>query len=299
VRGLGLPEVAFGDSRKLRVGAAVFAVGNPYGHGHTVTQGILSARARALGRERFDLFLQTDAAINPGNSGGPLFDSSGRVVGITTAIDGRGEALGFAMPIELVRGAMAFLERGEAVEPGWAGLSLHQGDDGTLRIAAVMPQSPAARAGLQVGDRIVSVDARTMLGRAAWAEAFEVTFPGERRTLVVDRSQRNETAEIVLEARSAWEKRIVPPPREVAAFGIAVRDLAPDVRYTLGIAGQQVVRADKGAPFATGDVLLAINGSVCDSPDAVIKAAEQAMQTRTFTADVLREGQRIRIARRW
>jgi len=92
-----------GDSDQVNVGAWVMAVGNPFGLGHTVTLGIISAKGRVIGAGPYDDFLQTDAAINPGNSGGPLFNMEGEVIGINTAIIAQGQGIGFAIPINLVK----------------------------------------------------------------------------------------------------------------------------------------------------------------------------------------------------
>ena len=97
-----LPFVSLGPSESLRVGDWVVAIGNPFGLSHTVTQGIVSAKGRSIGAGPYDDFIQTDASINPGNSGGPLFDLSGRVIGINTAVSSVGQGIGFAVPSDMV-----------------------------------------------------------------------------------------------------------------------------------------------------------------------------------------------------
>jgi osmotically-inducible protein OsmY len=110
------PEPAeFGDSDEIPVGEGVMAVGNPFGLGHTVTVGIISAKGRVIGAGPYDDFLQTDAAINPGNSGGPLFDMNGKVVGINTAIIAGGQGIGFAIPINLAVDLLPQLKSGKTV----------------------------------------------------------------------------------------------------------------------------------------------------------------------------------------
>jgi len=300
VRGLDLPEVTLGDSRSLRVGEDVFAVGNPYGHGHTVTQGILSARARSLGREAFDLFLQTDAAINPGNSGGPLFDREGRVIGVNTVVDARAEAIGFAMPIELVRGALPALSAGEPVIPGWPGMVLEVADRGGLLVHEVYPDGPADRAGLRVGDRVESVGGARVGTAADWAEWFEVAFPGDRRRVRVLRGNSRVDVTLELEARAAWARRNAGEPIGVPALRITVQGLLPDAASVAGLeTGQLVVGAEPGAWFRPGDVLLELNGIAIVTAEDVARAANDALERRTLRALIVRDGRRMTLANRW
>jgi serine protease Do len=300
VRGLDLPAVTFGVSRGLRVGEDVFAVGNPYGHGHTVTRGILSARSRQLGREEFDLFLQTDAAINPGSSGGPLFDLDGRVVGVATAVDGRAEAIAFAMPVELVLGALPVLEAGRDVEPGWPGLRLSEVRGGGLEVAAVYDQGPADQAGLGVGDRIVSVDGATVRGRAAWLESFGAAFPGDERTLLITRKGKDMVRKLTLGSREDWATRVAGKLVPIEGMYVSVRAVAPDVADRMGsTGGVQVVEAQRGAFFNLGDVVLEVNGQPIKSTREMVIACDGAMDQRSMTAIVYRQGGAVRTHRRW
>jgi serine protease Do len=162
-----LPSVAWGDSDTIKVGDWVIAVGNPFGLGGTMTAGILSARGRAIGNDGpYDDFLQTDASINRGNSGGPLFNLSGQVIGINSAIfspSGGSVGIGFAIPSDLARHVIAQLDKYGHARRGWMGVRLQTIDpmvagafglekpEGVL-IAAVTPNGPAAAAGLQPGD---------------------------------------------------------------------------------------------------------------------------------------------------
>ncbi len=300
VPGLEGPALSLGNSRDLRVGDDVFAVGNPYGHGHTVTRGILSARARSLGRSRFDIFMQTDAAINPGSSGGPLFDTMGRVVGVNTAIDSRGEALGFAMPIELVAGSLNPLSRGEAVREGWAGMRLEEIRGGGLKVSAVYTKGPALRAGIAVGDEVVSVDGRPCASRAGWAEAFAAAFPGNQRQLVVRRQNREVKAVLTLRDRALWVEDVVGPPIQIPDYRVAVQGLPPDAAYQLGLKeGAQVESIQSGAFFRPGDIVLEINGQTIQSPADLAESAAQVLRRRSLVAIVARNGSKIRILRQW
>ncbi len=168
-----LQAIVFGHADSLSVGDVVLAIGNPFGVGQTVTQGIVSARNRGkLGISTFENFIQTDASINPGNSGGALIDSQGQLVGINTAIfsrSGGSQGIGFAIPVELAKQVMKqIIETGHAVR-GWLGIEIQTLTPalaeafaaGELRgalIAGTLAGGPADQAGLQAGDIIVSVD---------------------------------------------------------------------------------------------------------------------------------------------
>ncbi len=179
-----LQTIAFGDSDSLRVGDVVLAIGNPFGVGQTVTQGIVSATGRSqLGISTFENFIQTDAAINPGNSGGALINAHGELIGINTAIfsrSGGSQGIGFAIPTSIVRQVMTqIIEHGEAIR-GWLGIEIQTltpelaesfglPDTTGVIIAGVLADGPAARAGLQPGDIVTVIgdvvvsDARTAL----------------------------------------------------------------------------------------------------------------------------------------
>jgi serine protease Do len=163
-----LPSVVLGDSDTLRVGENVLAVGNPFGLGHTVTMGIVSAKARSIGAGPYDDFIQTDASINPGNSGGPLFNLRGQVVGINTAIRAGADGIGFAIPVNALKDIVNQLEEKGFVERGKLGLAFQpvtpelakalklDRPHGAL-VSEVIGQGSAARAGIKSGDIIVGV----------------------------------------------------------------------------------------------------------------------------------------------
>jgi S1-C subfamily serine protease len=175
-----LVPVAFGDSRALRAGQLVVAIGNPYGFHHTVTAGVVSALGRSL-RSRsgrlIDQVIQTDAALNPGNSGGPLVTSDGRVVGVNTAIIAGGQGLSFAVPISAVVAVLPALLRDGRVRRGYLGIAgqnvpllrrvtrFHRlGQASAVLVISLEPDGPALSAGLRDGDLIVSLDDEVVAG---------------------------------------------------------------------------------------------------------------------------------------
>ena len=171
------PAARLGDSDAAQVGEWVAAIGNPFGLDHTLTIGILSGKGRALGTSPYEEYLQTDASINPGSSGGPLFNIAGDVIGLTTAINPSGQGIGFAIPINQIKLLLPQLQQGK-VRRGWIGVmiqpnpqpnSMPNGSNGPngpadskrqegVVVTDVMPEGPAARAGLTRGDVIVEFD---------------------------------------------------------------------------------------------------------------------------------------------
>jgi serine protease DegS len=186
-----LPTMPMGRSDRLRVGDVVLAIGNPYGLSQTVTHGIISATGRdQLGPTPFQSFIQTDAAINVGNSGGALVNAQGELIGINTSVLAQGnggEGIGFAIPVNMVRGVVEQLLKHGHVRRGWLGVtsqpiaperaaSLGLANTDGAEITDVDANSPAARAGLQSGDVITALngqpvrDVRDALNRVAGLE---------------------------------------------------------------------------------------------------------------------------------
>ncbi len=158
-------------SKSLRVGEGVFAIGNPFGLGHTVTSGILSAKDRSIGVGRTDRYLQTDAAVNFGNSGGPLFNLKGEVIGMNTLVKDDGRGIGFAIPADTLLKVIPILQEGQNYSKPWIGIALNpapnflniewnetgistEGPTGLL-ISEIFEPSPASKIGLKAGDRIL------------------------------------------------------------------------------------------------------------------------------------------------
>ncbi|WP_018879991.1 S1C family serine protease [Thioalkalivibrio sp. ALE9] len=202
VRAPGLGVATVGHSSDLRVGDVVLAIGNPFGVGQTVTQGIVSATGRnQLGINTFEDFIQTDAAINPGNSGGALINARGEVVGINTAIfsrSGGSHGIGFAIPVDLARSVMTEIIEQGFVARGWLGIEVQAmnrelaesfGLDtprGVL-VAGILREGPAEEAGIRPGDIITHLDGSSVNTPREALNVIARTSPGATLDIRVQR----------------------------------------------------------------------------------------------------------------
>ncbi|WP_367103394.1 S1C family serine protease [uncultured Psychrobacter sp.] len=220
----GLTPLAFREAPS-RVGDLALAIGNPFGVGQTVTQGIISATGRTgLGVNKFEDFIQTDAAINPGNSGGALVDANGELVGINTVIfsrSGGSMGIGFAIPTALVEQVMNALIKDGRVSRGWLGIEIQsQLRDPTqletstgVEVLNVVPGGPSAKSGLQVGDIILTIDGVEMTDANKLIQYVARKSPDTVLEAQILRNGKNEQALITLEERPAQEA--VEPPRVI------------------------------------------------------------------------------------
>ncbi len=176
-----LAPLSWGDSEALRLGETVLAIGNPFGIGHTLTRGIVSAKGRAtLGVNEYEDFIQTDAAINPGNSGGALVDARGRLVGIPTAIfslSGGYDGIGLAIPERMARVLAEDLLEDGKVDRGWLGVAMVEAEEGVV-LRGVMVGGAAARAGLRPGDRIVAFNGEPVTDLASFRSTVALAGAG-------------------------------------------------------------------------------------------------------------------------
>ncbi|MEM6383494.1 MAG: Do family serine endopeptidase [Pseudomonadota bacterium] len=280
-----LPSIRIGASDDLLVGDVVLAIGNPFGVGQTVTQGIVSALARTqVGVTDFQFFIQTDAAINPGNSGGALVDLSGNLVGINTAIfsrSGGSNGIGFAIPTEMVRVVLDQSASGadfvtrpylgaqvQSVTPAIAeGLGLRR-PRGVL-LADVIANGPADRAGLRRGDIVVSVGGNPVNDPDAFAFRFSLGGIGGSLDLVYLRNGRERETVIALEGPPETTPRDIRLIDGGSPFtGLQVVNLSPAVAQELGIDqsnGVMITDVRRGSPaeqlgWRQGDLVLQVNG---------------------------------------
>jgi len=283
--GAKFPSIKFANSDTLEVGDIVLAIGDPFGVGQTVTSGIVSALARTkVGFSDYQFFIQTDAAINPGNSGGALVDMDGRLVGINTAIfskSGGSHGIGFAIPSNMVRLVVQSALKGEKIQRPWFGASLQPLNSdlaesiGLDRPAGAMVSSvhkngPAQRAGLLVGDVVVSIDDKTVQDPEALQYRFVTKGVGGKATLGVYRAGKRLSATISLIAP------IEDPLRDTRELkgrhplsGSKVANLSPAVAEEIGMEdgskqGVVVLEVARGTTAARiglrrGDIVVGIN----------------------------------------
>jgi serine protease DegQ len=211
-----LPAITFANNEDLKVGDVVLAIGNPFGVGQTVTQGIVSALGRShLGINTFENFIQTDASINPGNSGGALIDIEGNLIGINSAIysrSGGSMGIGFAIPVSLAKQVMEQITLTGSVTRGWIGIEAQdmtpelaesfklETTEGSL-IAGVLRDSPAQAAGLKAGDILVSINGMPVTDSASMLNLIAVLKPTEKASLGIVRNGQTMQVDLIVGKR--------------------------------------------------------------------------------------------------
>ena len=316
-----LPYVEFADSDKVRVGDPVIAIGNPFGLGDSVTAGIVSAEHRVIGAGRFDDFMQIDAPINQGNSGGPTFDLEGKVIGINTAIhspSGGNVGIGFAIPANLASEVIADLSDDGRVERGWLGVHIQDIDQdlaanldldapkGAL-VAQVTPDSPAAGAGLEQGDVILSYNGKAVENVRELTKQVASTDPGTDADLRVWRHGKEmnlgvEIGQLPGDDQVVAAAQQQPSEDQTPRLGVALAQLTPEARQSMGLPddleGAVVTEVQPGSAAADkglqqGDVILEANHQKVSEPRAVAEAvrAAAARGDKSILLLVKREGQ--------
>lgn len=285
-----LQAVQLGDSDKLEIGDWVIAVGNPYGLGHTVTAGIVSAKSRFIGSSLYDDFIQTDAAINPGNSGGPLLNAKGEVVGINSAIIPMAQGIGFAIPINIAKEIMNSLKIKGYVERGWFGITVqkvtHELAE-TLKLLTrqgalvtnVVKDSPADRAKIKRKDLIVEFAGEKVNDRSLPRLVASIKI-GSVVDVKVIRDGRPLTLKVTI---SRLDDNTGSPEVLIAGrLGIRTKTISPEIAHQFGIMdGGGVIITDinpKGPAskedIQTKDIIIEMNGRRINSTDelaAVVK----------------------------
>ena len=268
---------ALGDSDAMRVGDWVMAVGNPFGLGHTVTTGIISAKSRILGAGPYDDFLQTDAAINPGNSGGPLFNMQGQVIGINTAIIAQGQGIGFAIPINMAKELLPQLKTGKVVR-GWLGVMIQDvtpelaksfgltNAKGVL-ISDVVKGGPAEKAGLLRGDVILKFDNKEIESAHTLSQVVAETAPDTTVKIDLLRNGKEETISVKIGTMHEEGQKAISP-QEKSDWGMMVQELTPQLAQQLGLesgtTGVVISDVNAGSPAAEaglrpGDLITEVN----------------------------------------
>ncbi len=303
----GLPAASLGSSEDLRVGESVVAVGNPYGLGHTVTLGIVSAKARTIGAGPYDDFIQTDASINPGNSGGPLFNWKGEVVGINTAIRPGANGIGFAIPVGSLRDILPQLRERGFVERGKLGLVFQpvssdlakalsvEGTRGAL-VSQLEPSGAAARAGIKPGDVITAVNGNAVAHAEDLPRTIAKNAPGSKVTVSLVRGGKPQDVVVTLDklrdddsgpTQKAPGKPQTPQPAD--KLGIQVSDAQPG-------GGVRVDKVTGNAQdLKRGDVIIEVSGAPV--PDtAALRAAVAKLKPGSVALLRVKRGRLVQYA---
>lgn len=272
------PFLELGDSDAMEVGDRVLAVGAPFGLTGSVTHGIVSAKSRNnLKLNQYEDFLQTDAPINPGNSGGPLINLDGKVIGINTAIktkSGGFQGVGLAVSSNMAREVVKQLQKDGVVRRGYLGVALRELDqdlanhfglprDAGVIVSRVYADSPAARAGLQVGDVLTSLAGNPIKDLGALSKVMYKLEPGQQIEMVYLRNGKAMSIQVKVEAQpgdygaravTAKEGGDAQKALPVAALGLYVTDLTPDLAgqlgYPKGTRGAMIAGISKTGPAA-------------------------------------------------
>ncbi|KWF72266.1 Do family serine endopeptidase [Burkholderia pseudomultivorans] len=291
-----LPTVVTGDPASTEVGDWVMAIGSPYGFANTVTQGIVSAKARSLPGESYIPFIQTDVPINPGNSGGPLFDLNGRVIAINSMIyskTGGYQGLAFAIPIDLALDVKDQLLRTGKVTRGRLGVALQEVGQALARsfglpdpdgavITQVEPGGPGAAAGLQAGDVVRAIDGKAVADSADLLGTIAGTRPGRAVELLIWRAGR---AMHVQATVGAFDSGTASNgnPAGLARIGLALRPASEQERRQLGVKQALVIEQASGeaarAGLMAGDVVLSATGAPVASAGALADEIDRARGT--------------------
>jgi len=286
-----------GDSEAVRVGEWVMAVGNPLNMDHTVTVGVVSAKGRVLGLSRegtsFENYIQTDAAINLGNSGGPLVNIRSEVVAINTAINARGQNLGFAVPVNILRQILPQLRENGMVVRGFLGITINNLDqdsaeafglssrDGAL-VVEVAPDRAADKGGVRHGDIVIAIDGDPIEDTRELIDTISAMPPGTEVELTVIRDGNQRKLDVTLEARDAiaedTERDAEPTQEDDTAerLGISVSELSSQILRLYGLEddaeGVVITRVLPVSPAADeglirGDLIIEANGETIETVD--------------------------------
>ncbi len=287
-----LPVARFGDSSNLLEGDIVFAIGNPFGVGESVTQGIISALNKSsIGLNQYENFIQTDASINPGNSGGALVDTRGALIGINSAIlsrSGGNNGIGFAIPSNMVKKIAISLINNGKIERGFLGVSisnlkpdmkdLYNSDYGAL-VLSVEKESPAEKSGFKRGDLIVSVDNEKVEDANSLKNIIGSKKPGNKVSITYERDKKLKTTNVKL-AKLGDKGGFGSDIKEYGIEGLSVSNLTSQIRaqYNIPSSLEGVIVLDvkpnskaDSYGFKRGDIIIQIQNKTIKSMEDLNK----------------------------
>jgi serine protease Do len=314
IDGRNLPFVQWGDSTRARVGDWVIAIGDPFGVGSTVTAGIISAVHRGgFTNGAYDRYIQTDAAINMGNSGGPMFDLNGNVIGINSALispTGASVGIGLAIPAELAKPVIDALMKGQRPQRGYLGVGLQAVDEDLAPalgipkntgeiVRTVVPNGPAAKAGLVQGDVIVSVGGKPVTADQTVSYLVANSAVGSRVPLQIIRNGKRGTVTVQVAERPTEDALAkisgadtgtpgtsgTAPTAPQKALGLSLAPLTPDVaraaNLPTGVKGVIITSVDPNSNagdqgLQRGDLIVSVNNQLVTTPAQVIAAVDTA-----------------------
>jgi len=310
--------IEFGDSDAIEVGDLVLAIGDPFGVGQTVTQGIVSALARTqVGISDYSFFIQTDAAINMGNSGGALVDMTGKLVGINTAIysrSGGSIGIGFAIPVNMVRVVLDSARGGgKAVKRPWFGAKLQsvtpdiaesmglKRPAGAL-VTSVVAGSPAAQAGIKTGDLIVTIDGQSVEDPNAFDYRFATKPLGGTANVLLERQGKSAAAQVKLVSAPETPREEVIIQSRSPFAGVKVVNLSPavaeELRLDATVEGVVIVEIANGSlagnlGFKPGDIIVSVNGEAIAKSRDLERVTKN--QNRVWKIVIQRGGQQLTV----
>jgi serine protease Do len=313
----GLPTARIGSAKDLQVGEWVLAIGSPFGFEHSATAGIVSAKGRSLPSENYVPFIQTDVAINPGNSGGPLFNLDGEVIGVNSQIYSRTGGfmgLSFAIPIDVAMDVLEQLKTKGRVSRGWLGVLIQdvtrelaptfglRRPEGAL-VAQVLPDSPAAGAGLIPGDVILAYNGKDVPTSSALPPLVGTTPVGETAQLDVMRKGKRMTLKVTI-AELPDDEQLAgnfgeAVPLKANRLGLVVETLTSDQRQQLGIDQGGVLVAEVGegpaaqAGLTAGDVILMLDNQAVDDLEGFNRILEAIEPGRSVAVLIQRDDGRM------
>ena len=321
--GSGLKYLELGDSDRARVGDWVMVVGNPLNLNKTVTTGVISAKGRALGINdiSFENFLQTDAAINFGNSGGPLVNLQGRVVGIASAINYGAENIGFAVPVNTLKEILPQLREKGKVSRGYLGINIQNLDwphaqafglpstDGAL-VGEVVPNAPAAKAGVEHGDIITAVDGRHIKSTRDLIDYVSAKGPHASVNLTLLRNGKTLERSVSLSERPGLNQQASNDERQdgnsgINWLGLQYEDISQSVRSSFSlptnVSGVLVTNVAATSPLydqavRPGNIVSEVNGQPVHNVaefERAVSAAKSKSFLRLYTLRFGRQGQSL------
>jgi serine protease Do len=315
------PVAVLGDSDALEIGEWVIAIGNPFGFGHTLTQGIVSAKSRVIGAGPYDNFIQTDAAINPGNSGGPLLNMQGQVIGINTAIVASGQGIGFATPINMAKEILSELKDKGEVARGWLGVAIQEVTPEIARavglkeakgamVTTVYTGDPADKAGIKAGDIILKINAQEVTDSHSLTRMVGSFKPDAKIAITVWRDGRS------IDLATRLQKRVDEHVAKLGKgpvhkdqglkdrLGLTVMDITPEAQREFNISepgGVIVVDIDPKGIAVRGqiqkmDIIREVDRKAVNSTEEYLAAISAKKKGQTLLLLVVRGSKPLYVA---